>query len=121
MEILVVVGGGWLLCAVICAIIGSKKGEIVSGFIAGAFLGPLGILLALGSKGNRKTCPFCRTQIHKEATICPECRSALCVKKSFIWAKATEEEKWFFVAKRVAFVIFMIFVAAVLYSRTCQG
>jgi len=114
---------GWLSFALICAAIGSKKGEIVSGFLAGALFGPLGLLFTLGSSGNRKPCPFCKTQVHKEATICPACRSELfaatnsCVKKSFIWSKATEEEKWFFVAKRVAFVIFMIFVVLVFYVR----
>jgi hypothetical protein len=67
----------WLVCALIASAIGSKKGEPFSGFLFGAVLGPLGVLLALLSSGNRKPCPACREKIHKKATVCPHCRTAL--------------------------------------------
>jgi hypothetical protein len=67
----------WILCGVVAAMIGAKKGEPVSAFLVGVLLGPFGILAALLSKGNRKTCPFCRESIHKDATVCPRCQRDL--------------------------------------------
>lgn len=71
---------GWFICAVISAAIGSSKGETVSAFIMGIILGPLGILVALLSSGNRIPCPACREKIHKKAAICPHCRTQLTAK-----------------------------------------
>lgn len=73
MEIVLI----WVVCALAAAVIGSRKGEPVSGFIFGAILGPLGVLFALGSSGNRKPCPACREKIHKKAKVCPHCRTPL--------------------------------------------
>lgn len=70
MEFIVI----WLACGLISAMIGSKKGAGCSGFIIGIILGPLGIVAALISKGNRKTCPFCKELIHKDAVVCPHCQ-----------------------------------------------
>ena len=67
----------WLVCGVIAAKIGSTKGESTGGFIAGFFLGPLGIILALVSKGNRKPCPFCRESVNPEASVCPHCQKEI--------------------------------------------
>lgn len=68
---------GWLLCGVIAAGIGSHKGEGCSGFFVGCILGPVGILVAILSSGNKKACPFCKESIHKNALICPFCRTYL--------------------------------------------
>ena len=54
--------------------IGAKKGAGTSGFIVGFLLGPLGILIAIFSKGDRKSCPYCKEWIHKDATVCPHCQ-----------------------------------------------
>lgn len=54
--------------------IGAKKGEGGEGFIVGVLLGPFGILFALFSKGDRKTCPHCRELIHRAATVCSHCQ-----------------------------------------------
>jgi ribosomal protein L37AE/L43A len=49
-------------------------------FIVGVLLGPFGILIALFSQGNRKTCPHCRELIHKDATVCSHCQRDLVAK-----------------------------------------
>lgn len=67
----------WFICGLIAAAIGSSKGEGCVGFIIGLILGPLGILAALLSKGNRVRCPYCREYIDKKATKCPKCQSDL--------------------------------------------
>jgi len=66
--------GIWVVCGIIAAMIGSKKEQGCGGFIAGILLGPFGILLMLFTKGNRKTCPFCKESIHAEAVVCPRCQ-----------------------------------------------
>ena len=64
----------WLLCGIVAAMIGQKKGEGCMAFIIGVLFGPFGILFALLSKGNRVTCPHCRETVHKDATVCPHCQ-----------------------------------------------
>ena len=66
---------GWFTCAIIAALIGSSKGETILGFIVGAIFGPLGIIFALISSGNRVPCEFCRSKVDPKASICPMCRS----------------------------------------------
>ncbi len=44
----------WFICGIIAAAIGSSKGEGFVGFIIGFILGPLGIIAAILSSGNRK-------------------------------------------------------------------
>jgi hypothetical protein len=70
----------WLLCGVVAAMIGNKKGEGCGAFVVGALFGPFGILFALLSSGNRKTCPFCKEQIHKDAVVCPRCQREIPVR-----------------------------------------
>jgi hypothetical protein len=67
----------WLLCAIAAGMIGKTKGEPCLGFVIGALLGPLGILAALLSRGNRRPCLCCKEAIHKEAQICPYCHSVI--------------------------------------------
>ena len=71
MEIIVAI---WLICGIIAAIIGQKKGEGCAAFILGVLLGPIGILATVASKGNRKECPNCKEMINKKATVCPHCQ-----------------------------------------------
>lgn len=70
----------WFVCALISAAIGSRKGETGSAFVIGLILGPLGILFALLSSGNRRPCPQCQERIDKKATTCPFCRTQLTTK-----------------------------------------
>lgn len=74
---------GFLL--VIIALIGGLIGVYAAqqkgfsqagGFICGALLGPLSFLL-FAADGTKKPCPMCREQIHKDAVVCPKCRSPL--------------------------------------------
>jgi len=74
MEIAVLI---WIACGIVAAIIGSGKGEGCAGFILGVVLGPIGILLALASSGNRRACPYCKEMIHREALVCPRCQRDL--------------------------------------------
>lgn len=66
--------GIWMICAIVATYIGSRKGEGCIGFIIGLLFGPLGIVFALLSKGERRTCPSCKELIHKDANVCPQCR-----------------------------------------------
>jgi len=54
--------------------IGARKGEGCAGLILGIPFGPFAILFALFSKGNRKTCPYCKEWVHKDASVCPRCQ-----------------------------------------------
>ena len=65
----------WILSALIAAAIGAKKGEGILGFIIGIIFGPLGVIFALLSKGNRVKCPACKELINKDASRCPKCTS----------------------------------------------
>jgi hypothetical protein len=64
----------WIACGIIAAAIGHRKGEAIGGLVIGLMLGPLGIIIALLSKGSRKECPYCKELIHKDATVCPRCQ-----------------------------------------------
>jgi len=64
----------WFICAIIAALIGDRKGEGVAGFLLGLLLGPLGIIAAALSRGNRMNCPYCKELINKKATVCPHCQ-----------------------------------------------
>ena len=64
----------WILCAPVAGIIGARKGEFWVSLIAGFIFGPLGIIFAMLSRGNRLPCPYCKESIHEDATICPHCR-----------------------------------------------
>lgn len=68
---------GWMVCGLIAALIGSTKGEGCLAFILGCFFGPLGILFAILSSGDRRPCPYCAEKIQKKARLCPHCRTQL--------------------------------------------
>lgn len=63
----------WIICGIIGAIIGSRKGSGCAGVALGFLLGPLGIIIVLVMRGNRKACPHCKELIHSEATTCKHC------------------------------------------------
>lgn len=67
----------WVICATAGAVIGGARGRPVFGFIAGLFLGPIGVLCAFFFRGHRRDCPHCRELVHDQATICPHCRKDL--------------------------------------------
>lgn len=76
----------WILCGVVAAVIASSKGgNGAGGFLVGALLGPLGIIISLfmGSEagkiekqvasGAMKKCPKCAEAVLPEAAICKHC------------------------------------------------
>ena len=67
----------WILCGAIASMIGARKGEGFTGFVIGILLGPIGVIVVLLSKGNRKKCPFCAELVNKEAIVCPHCQRDL--------------------------------------------
>jgi hypothetical protein len=67
---------GWLICIVIATMTGQQKGEPISAFLFGVFLGPFGIMLAALSSGYKVPCAHCREPMHRQATICPHCHLA---------------------------------------------
>lgn len=69
--------GSFFFFAVVAGVIGAQKGEPVKAALVGFFFGPLGVILALLSSGDRRPCPQCRESINREATICPRCHSAV--------------------------------------------
>ncbi len=66
-------GAFWIVCAAIASQVGARKGMAGAGFVQGLMLGPLGIVAALVSRGDRKECPYCRELVHSQATVCSHC------------------------------------------------
>lgn len=67
----------WLVFAIIAAMVGSRKGQALFGFLLGFILGPLGLLIMIFTRGNRRQCPHCREMMHKAATVCPHCQQRI--------------------------------------------
>jgi hypothetical protein len=65
----------WVISAIAAAVIGSGKGEGATGFLVGVLFGPLGVLFAALSSGNRVRCSSCAESMRKGARICPHCRN----------------------------------------------
>lgn len=71
----------WIACGLISAMIASGNGS--SGcvfFILGILLGPIGIIIALLSSGQK--CPECGKKISNDAKTCPYCRTKFDDEKS---------------------------------------
>ncbi len=64
------------LCMVACTSIGIHNRRPMESFLAGALLGPMGILIAI-ALGPRRHCPTCREPIELEAARCPHCQVVL--------------------------------------------
>ena len=66
----------WLIFGFASWFVASNRGG--SGclwFTLGILLGPIGLVLAFLSGGQQ--CPYCKSKIHPEATVCPKCRRDL--------------------------------------------
>jgi predicted amidophosphoribosyltransferase len=61
-----------VLCGIWASVVGSNRGgSAVWWFVAGFFLGLIGVLLAYLCNGKR--CSACQKKVSREATICPYC------------------------------------------------
>mgnify|MGYP001550901652 CR=1 FL=1 len=67
----------WALCGAVGAMIGDRKGMAGQGLVMGFVLGPIGIVLALTSTGNRRACPYCRELVDPAAVVCAHCRRGI--------------------------------------------
>ena len=64
----------WILCGLIAGMIGSSKGAALSSFFLGILLGPIGVIIALVSNGDRRPCPYCKELVREKAVVCPHCQ-----------------------------------------------
>lgn len=67
----------WLLFGIAGAIVGSRKDQVIAGFLAGVLLGPLGLLIVILVPGSGFDCPYCRERVKRGASVCPHCRRQL--------------------------------------------
>ena len=75
-EILILGGlGSWLLFVIAAGMVGAQKGQTFGGIMLGIFFGPLGLMLALLSTGDRLGCPMCMELFAPGARICPHCQT----------------------------------------------
>lgn len=70
--------GWWIVCAIISAIIGATKGELLTGLFWGFILGPIGIVITIVRRGDAyDECPYCVEPVRKGAVKCPHCKSRI--------------------------------------------
>ena len=70
MELLIL---GGLIFGIIGAAIGSRKNSGCAGALLGLLLGPIGLIIALCMRGDRKPCQHCKELVFSGATVCKHC------------------------------------------------
>jgi hypothetical protein len=73
MEILVI----WLLAIVVGAIMGHRKGQLVSGIVWPVLFNWLGVIIVAFLKPLNKKCPRCAEAIKQDAQVCKHCGHSL--------------------------------------------
>lgn len=63
----------WILCILIGAVIGKRRGRAGSGVVWSALFGPLGWLIVLLLEDRRPKCPHCRSVYNSGASRCCHC------------------------------------------------
>jgi hypothetical protein len=64
----------WLIFGFLAAAVyRNKNRSALTGFLAGAILGPLGLVLALASSDNMARCPMCAEKVQPKAFVCKHC------------------------------------------------
>jgi len=64
-----------IIFASIGAKLGESRGRALAGGVWGFLLGPLGWLVIIAGPGRQ--CPACRSNVHVQAIMCPNCRTHL--------------------------------------------
>jgi hypothetical protein len=62
----------WAACIIAGACAGSRRNSKVAGGFLGAFLGPLGVIAALGLD-SRPKCPHCGGRLDGQGLVCQHC------------------------------------------------
>jgi hypothetical protein len=88
-----------VIFGLICAVVWSHKGgSAVVGFLAGLFLGLIGLIIVAvispGADAKQKAatmreCPHCKEQMRRDASVCPHCQ-----RESKPWVR--HEGRWWF-------------------------
>jgi len=71
LALLLILSLFWLCCAGAGVVIAHQRGERTFLWLIIGLLG--GPLAWLGAFYTGKTCPHCRSKIHRQATVCPRC------------------------------------------------
>lgn len=66
----------FFICGALGHAVGARHEAGGEGFVLGAFLGPIGILVAF-ALDNRRVCPLCHGRLDGRPLLCPHCRSEL--------------------------------------------
>jgi RNA polymerase subunit RPABC4/transcription elongation factor Spt4 len=83
-----------VLCGIWASVVGSNRGgSAVWWFVAGFFLGVIGVALAYLCTGKR--CPACQKRVSHQATLCPYCmtRQMPTTQKLHITDQMNDEER----------------------------
>jgi hypothetical protein len=75
---LILLVGSYAVPAIVCGMIGARKGRPVWGAVCG-LLGPIGwlfLLLLVREREKGKKCPYCKIQVSGDATACRFCGKA---------------------------------------------
>ena len=75
----------WVVCAILGAIIGSRKDASGAGFLMGLIFGPLGVIAAFAID-NRSSCPHCGGRLNGRPQVCQHCQ------RSIQWASIEDQQ-----------------------------
>jgi len=71
-----VCAAAWFACVVAGGVVGARRNAPQGGALAGALLGPLGVVVAFALDG-RPQCPRCAGRLDGKGHVCQHCRAAL--------------------------------------------